>query len=60
MKLCPKCELPLIEGLALENSQPTERPGFLPHIPKSNGTLVKCFKCSSCGYSEIEENKLCK
>ena len=57
MKLCPKCELPLIEGLDLENSRPTERQGIAHYTTKSDGTLVKCFKCPLCGYSEIEENK---
>lgn len=47
----------MIEGLALENSRPTERSGIISHTEKSNGTIVKCFKCPLCGYSEIEENK---
>lgn len=58
MKTCPKCILPLIEGLVLDNSHPLERSNIIGSKPTpSSGKLVKCLKCQLCGYSEtIEES----
>jgi hypothetical protein len=53
MKICPRCKLPLIDGLALDNSYSSSERGYM--TPVSSGKMIKCFKCPVCGHSEIEE-----
>lgn len=59
MKLCPKCKLPLVEGLVLKNSRcHGDRPGISGVSKISDGTTESCWKCPVCGYSETVENKV--
>ena len=53
---CPKCFIDLKSGKILSKSYDVhERGGIMYVKPEaSDGKLIECLKCPTCGHSEIE------